>query len=244
VIRAAAACLTLTAAAFAGAPAHAGEATCWYENGAIVVSAAAGPIADDFILDLSAPRSQLHLTRAQGMGIDADDVTVPLRVAGERIAAVDFEVANLNAQTWGFPTNVSGVIGADVLRRYVVDIQFSPCRIALWPRRAPRFKADLILPLRWVAGAPALRAAASDGTAGLAGWYALDTASAGVRIADRRASLSRTPAKGVDLASRAVPPARLRALSIGATMFENLPAGLQADAPSGLAGSVGNAVWA
>ncbi len=241
-IRSAAACLSLTIALAASAQARAGETQCWYEKGAIVVAAAAGDISGDFIFDLSAPHSELHVTRAQGAGYDQDVVRAPLRLAGERIAAADFQVADLDGQSWGFPTSINGVIGADVLKDYVVDIQYRPCRLALWRRRAPAFAASRTLPLRWVAGAPALRATASDGITTLPGWYALDTASAGARIAAGRAVLSRSP-KGVDPASRSTPPARLRALSVGEIFVENLPAGLEPDAPKALAGSIGNVVW-
>src|SRR5439155_3103015 len=49
--------------ALAAAPgAWAGEARCWYENGALVVSAALGDIAGDFILDVSATTSALNNT--------------------------------------------------------------------------------------------------------------------------------------------------------------------------------------
>jgi hypothetical protein len=68
------------------------------------------------------------------------------------------------------------------------------------------------------------------------GWFAIDTARLGTHIAD--ASLTRTPPTGA-----AESPARIRALSLGGMLFEQTPAGLMPQAPPGLAGSLGEAVW-
>src|SRR3984957_7503318 len=112
-------------------PARAGETACWIDNGAVVTSAALGDIAGDFLLDLSAPHSQLHLTTAQGDGLgDAASTQDTLTLAGERIAA-NFEVADLDDRSWDLPTNISGGIGADVLAGYVVELRFGPCRRTL-----------------------------------------------------------------------------------------------------------------
>jgi hypothetical protein len=87
-----------------------------------------------------------------------------------------------------------------------------------------------------VGGIPAVKAAISDGATSRAGWFAIDTGAGPSLIADAR--LTRTPAEGTD------PPVRLRALSLGGLLFEQTPAGLMADPPTGLSGSIGMAVWA
>ena len=235
--------LVLIFGAVAAGGARAQGARCWYENGAIVVSAAAGDIADDYILDLSAPRSLLHDTRAQADGLTASEVALPLRLAGQRLGLTSFQVVSLDARTWGFATNVAGVIGADALKDRVVDIQFAPCRITVWRGRPRPFGPALRLPLRWTGAVPTLQAALADGATARAGRFAIDTASAGMRISAREASLSRTPAPGVDAASRSHPPARLRALSFGGVLAQNLAAGVDADIPDGVLGGVGDGVW-
>jgi len=235
--------LALILGAAAPAKARAGETRCWYENGAIVVAAAGGDIAGDFILDLSAPRSLLHETRAQDAGIDAPQVTLPLRLAGERLGDIPFEVADLDARSAGFLTNIVGVIGADALAAHVIDIDFSPCRVGVWTAHARRFAVEVRAPLRWASGVPTLAAAIADGARARAGRFALDTASAGVRIAAREATLSRAPPAGVDPASRNQPPARLRALSFAGLLTQNAPASLDPDVPDGVAGGIGNWVW-
>ena len=236
--------LALILGAAAPTRARAGETRCWYENGAIVVSAAAGDIAGDFILDLSAPKSLLHETRAQDAGIDTPQVILKLRLAGERLGGIPFQVADLDARSAGFPTNIVGVIGADALASRVIDIDFAPCRVAVWAGRAPRFAAELRAPLRWVSGVPTVAAAVADGASARAGRFALDTASAGVRISATEARLSRAPPTGADPASRNQPPARLRALSFAGLLAQNLPASLDPELPDGVMGGVGDAVWA
>jgi hypothetical protein len=221
------------------ATALAGETQCWIDNGAVVVPAALGDIAGDFLFDLSAPKSQLHLTRAQGDGLDAPVMAAPLRLASETIPA-RFDVADLDARSWGFPSTINGLIGADVLAGYVVDLRFSPCRLTLSRRPGP-FKAAERLPLRWVGGVPAVRASISDGASAQRGEFAVDTGALGVRVSDAAAKLSRTP-KGLDAASRDRPPARLAALGLGGEALTRIPAGLEPATP-GLLGGIGMAVW-
>jgi len=225
----------------AGGSARAGETRCWFENGALVVTAAFGDIAGDFILDVSAPKSQLHVTRAQSAGVEATQTRDDLRLAGERVRGFDMEVVDLDARSRGFTTNIAGVLGADALAPFVVDIDFAPCRVRL--RRGPpaHLKGAVGLKVREVAGVPAVAAAISDGVSSRAGLFAIDTASAGTRVAG--ATLSRVPPAGVDPADRETPPARLRALSVAGRLFEQTPAGLATDAPPGLDGAIGNAVW-
>ena len=227
--------------ALAAGPAWAGATRCWVENGALVVPAAFGGVAGDFILDLSAPRSQLHDTVAQEAGILSDSVRRPLRVADERIGALALDVADLDARSLPFVTGISGVIGADALAPFVIDIRFAPCRVTLY-RSAPAALAGAVrLRIRRMAGAPAAPAGVSDGAESRRGWFAIDTGSQGARIA--RAALTRAPLQGVDPESRFQAPAQLRALSIGGSLFEHSSAGLMPDPPPGLDGAIGLAVW-
>ncbi len=216
------------------APARAGETACWFENGAVVVPAAFGDIAGDFILDASAPVSLLHVTTAQTFGMDAPTVRATLRLAGERRVKFDMQVADLDTRTRPFVTGIAGVIGADALAPFVTEIATSPCRVRL-SRGTKRAAASIRLPLRVVGGALAVKAAISDGVTAREGWFTIDTGADRTLVADAR--LSRSPAKGTD------PPVRLRALSVGGTLFEQIPAGLMADTPAGLSGSIGEAVW-
>jgi hypothetical protein len=237
-----AAVLAALCLAAAAPPALAGEARCWVDNGAVVVSAALGDIAGDFLLDLSAPTSVLHVDRALEAGIETPTRAATLTLAGERIPA-SFAVASLDARSLGLPTTINGLIGADVLAGYVIDLRFSPCRIALWRRRAPPMGPAQSLPVEWVAGVPTIAASISDGHTGVEGRFGVDTGSAGVRIAAGAARLSRTP-KGIDAASRQRPPARLDALGLGGDAIRSAPAGLAADAPAGVLGDIGDDVWA
>ena len=68
--------------ALTSGPSLAGEARCWVDHGALVAAVSFGDIAGDFILDVSTPKSALHLTRAQGDGIDAVSAVRPLVIAG------------------------------------------------------------------------------------------------------------------------------------------------------------------
>jgi hypothetical protein len=241
-LRAAAAVLAPVCLAAAGSPASAGEAPCWVDNGAVVVSAALGDIAGDFLLDLSAPKSVLHVDRALMNGIETPTREASLALAGERIPA-SFAVASLDSRSLGLPTTINGLIGADVLAGYVIDLRLSPCRLALWRRRAPPMGPAQTLPVTWIAGIPTIAASISDGRAGMHGRFGVDTGSAGVRIAASAARLSRTP-KGIDAASRQRPPARLAALGLGSEVIQGAPAGLASDAPAGVLGDIGTGVWA
>jgi hypothetical protein len=215
--------------------ASAGETACWFDNGAVVVPAAFGDIAGDFILDLSAPHSQLHVTVAESAGIGPPTARAALRLAGETLGGLEMTVTDLDARSTPFVAGVAGVIGADAFAGWVVSLQTSPCRVAL-SRRAGRLVGGRRLPLRRIAGAWAVEAAISDGVTSRRGWFAIDTGGPGMRIADAR--FTRQPPPGA-----AESPARLRALSLGGRLFEQTPAGLMADAPPGLAGSIGEAAW-
>jgi len=234
--------LTLGLAWLAGATSSAGGTQCWLDRGVLVVPAALGDIAGDFILDLSAPRSELHLTTALAAGIEAPVDVAALHLAAETLEGSRFEVVSLNARTWGFPTNIVGVIGADVLAPYVVDIAFNPCRLTLWRGRAPPIAGAFVLPIRPLGGVPTVAAAVFDRHVGLSGWFAIDTGSAGVRISDASAAYSRAAA-GDDWAWRLDPPARLASLSLPDALLTDVRAALQPSAPPGLLGGIGTDVW-
>jgi hypothetical protein len=233
--------LTLALLVSAGA-AHAGETRCWLDRGVLVVPAALGDIAGDFILDLSAPKSLLHYDRATADGMEEGDAPGPLRVAGETIPA-SFQVASLDSRSLGLPSTINGLIGADVLAGYVVDIRFSPCRVRLWRGRAPPFHSIATLPLGMSGGVPVVAATISDGRTALAGRFAIDTGTAAVRLSSRIGRLGRTPANGVDPASRLDPPARLDALGLAGDALRRLPAASEDDLPADLAGGIGTAAW-
>ena len=241
-MRLALAALTFGFAWLAGAAASAGETPCWLDRGVLIVPAALGDIAGDFILDVSAPKSELHLTAALAAGIETPVDVATLRLAGLALDGASFEVASLNARTWGFPTNVVGVIGADVLAPFVVDIDFHPCRVALWAGPVAALAGAVALPIRPLDGAPSFTATAFDGRTALSGPFAIDTGSAGVRISDAKAAYSRPPG-GDDWAWRLDQPARLAALTMPGATLSNVRAALQPGAPPDVVGSVGTDVW-
>jgi hypothetical protein len=245
-----AAAIAFAAIIAAAGRAQAGETQCWLDNGAVVVPAMFAPpglgeITGDFILDLSAAHSQLHLTTAQSDGVgggtgDATRARGVLTLAGERIGA-NLMVADLDDRQWGFPTTLNGLIGADALAGYVVELRFAPCRLTLWRRARPAMAA-ITLPVTMVEGVPTVTATITDGAKVRRGAFAVDTGAAGVRIVAARARFSRLSAR-VDPVSRAQPPARLAALSLGGRVFQDQPAALQLNAPQGVLGGIGTNVW-
>ena len=223
--------------------ARAGETRCWVDRGVLVVPAAFGDVAGDFILDLSSAKSVLHVDAALSDGIETAQSTGTLRLAGESIPAT-LQVASLDARTLGLPSTIMGLVGADALSGYVVDIRFDPCRVRLWRGRAPRFHATATLSIQMTEGVPAIRATISDGRTALAGRFAIDTGTPAVRLSAQVAALGRPPAKGVDPASRLDPPARLDALGLAGEAQRRLPAALEDDLPATLTGGIGVAAWA
>jgi hypothetical protein len=185
----------------ASASARAGEAACWFEGGVVVVPAQVAGIAGDFILDTGAPRTLLHETKAQAEGIEATELSGPVRLAGLALPARPVGVADLDVRTWNLPTAVAGVIGADVLRDFVVDVSFRPCRVRLSrPGEAPPFRASRVLPLAWDGGRPTAQARVSDGARTLRGAFVVATgANVAVRLADDLASVpTARPLQGSD----------------------------------------------
>jgi hypothetical protein len=233
----------LALASLAASDARAGGARCWLDHGAVVVSARFGDIAGDFLLDTSSPTSALEADVAMLHGVEGDSARAVLRIGPFR-RTVTFAVKPLDARTWGFPTTLNGLIGADALAPYVVDLRLAPCRIEVQRRRGRRLRVLARLPLRLVDGIPTVRASVGDGERRVTGLFAIDTGTAAVRLAPDLARLSREPPPGVDPASRLAPPARLAALTLGRRVFHRLPAAIEGHPQAGLAGAVGTAVWA
>ncbi len=211
--------------------ARAGETRCWVDHGAVVVAAAFGDIVGDFIVDASTPNSRLHITRAQGDGIDATTVRRQLVVADEKIADFKMDVADLDLKTRVFDTSINGVIGLDLLRRYVVDISFSPCRMRLSHGMLMPIGGAVRIPLREIGGVATVRATISDGLQTRADDFAIDTSQPVSRIVG--AALSR-PA-----APKSNPPTRIRALAVADQLFEQTSAEV-----STTQNAIGTAVWA
>jgi len=220
--------LILSTLAAGGGSARAGETACWFENGAVVAPAAIGDLAGDYVIDLSAPHTLLHLDVAQADGHVETAVTLPVRVAGQRVDAAPIAVQSLDYRAVGFSTPIMGVIGADILDRYGVTLDFSPCRLRLDRLGGPMGGRADALAVTMVGGVPTIAAAASNGLRGVTGPFALDTASGGgVR--------SRGDADG----PRQKPAGTLRGLSLNGTLRQGLPAVVAGDLPDGVVGAVG-----
>ena len=233
--------LALAAAlALTAAPALAGEAACWFENGVVVVGAEVMGVPGDYILDTATPHTQLADSQAQTAGFAETALTGEVRLAGIVARNRPVAVAVLDLRTGALPTPIAGVIGADVLRGFVVDVSFAPCRVALWPAgRAPRFHAVRTLPMAWVAERPAVTAAVADGPRAVSGAFAPATgADTAIRISDAVARVARA-AKPKELYPYGILRPRLRALSFAGILSENLPAGLVKAEDPGLAGEIG-----
>lgn len=221
------------------APVRAGETPCWFENGAIVAPATIADMTGDYVIDLSAPRTLLHETKAQMAGIITDTVVLPVQIAGLKAPAVSVTVADLDDRGASFVTPIAGVIGMDVLAGHSIEIDFAQCRVRIdQPWRARR---QVVLPVEVVDGLPTITAAISDGPTARSGAFAIDTASrAMARLSTRDATVIGELTPG----ARHKAPARLRALSIGGVLAENVPATLAGDLPQGVVGTLGTGLWA
>ena len=215
--------------------APAGETRCWIDKGALVAPASFGDIAGDFLIDLSAPASALHVTRAQEDGLEGEAATRDLVVAGQRLAAVALPIADLDARTAKFDTTINGVIGADLLRRFIVEIEPSPCRLRLLRRRPAAWRRSVRLAIREAGGRPLARARVTDGAQVRTGLFAIDTANWATLVAGAR--LSRPQA------ADAPPPVRLRGVEVAGRLFEQAPAVAQPQGNDEAAGAIGMAVW-
>jgi len=226
--------------ALTGLPARAGEAACWFENGVVVVTAQVMGVTGDFILDTATPHTQLAETQAQAAGFEETALTGDVRLAGLRITNRPVEVADLDLRTGALPTPIAGVIGADVLRPYVLDVTFAPCRVALNARsHAPRFHAAQSLRMAWVAERPVVAATASDGTRSLTANF---TPGIGV---DRAVRLSDVVAgapganKLLEVYPYGILAPRLDSLTFAGDASRDLPSGLMHAEDPKLTGQIG-----
>ena len=224
----------------AGAPVLAGETACWFDNGVVVVPGSVMGVAGDFILDTGAPHTQLAETQAQAAGFVETALSGEVRLAGVRIAGQPVAVARLDMRTGALPTPIAGVIGADVLRPYVLDVSFSPCRVVLsLPGRAPRFRARTSLAMGWIAERPVVSATASDGATTLtAAFSPAIGADRAVRLSD---VIARAPgaARLNELYPYGVLQPRLRSFVFAGVVSENLASGLIGAEDPALAGQIG-----
>jgi hypothetical protein len=181
-------------ALLAAGPARAAEIACRFEAGTITVPAIVAGIAGDYIVDTGAARTTLHETKAQAEGVTATDLAGDVQVAGLTVRGVALKVADLDVRTWNLPTPAAGVIGADVLKGFVVDVTYAPCRVRLSePGRAPRF-AGRPLGLAWDLGRPTAEAAVSDDAHRILGRFVIASgANAPVRLADDLAQAPGAP---------------------------------------------------
>jgi len=226
--------------ALAASPARAGGAACWFENGVVVVTAQVMGVTGDFILDTATPHTQLAETQAQAAGFEETALTGDVRLAGLRITNRPVEVADLDLRTGALPTPIAGVIGADVLRSYILDVSFSPCRVALNPAgHAPRFAAQRALPIAWVAGRPVVAATASDGTRSLTANFTPGTgADRAVRLSDVAASAPGAK-KLLEVYPYGVLKPRLESLTFAGGVALDLPSGLTHAEDPKLSGQIG-----
>lgn len=226
--------------ALAATPAFAGEAACWFENGVVVVGAEVMGVPGDYILDTASPHTQLADSQAQTAGYAETALSGEVRLAGVVATGRPVAVEVLDLRTGALPTPIAGVIGADVLRDYVVDVSFAPCRVAL--RRAghaPRFRTTTSLPMGWIADRPVVAAAVADGPHAFAGAFTPATgADTGLRLSDAVAQVAHAQ-KPKELYPNGVYRPRLRALSFAGALTENLPAGLMKAEDPGLTGQIG-----
>lgn len=232
---ASAAALTLLAPA-----AQAGESACWYEEGVLVAPAAIAGLAGDYIIDTGAPRTLLHETKGQMAGYLTPAQRGDVEIAGLDLQDRPFTVVDLDARTAAFPTPIAGVIGADILAAYVVDVSFAPCRIVIRPAaEAQGFRPVLTLPFQAGRNLPTARAIVSDGTRVFGADFLLSTgADAQVRLDARLASVpgSGEPEK---LLPNGGVLARLTAMSFEGKLTRRLSAGLMQNGDPDLAGVIG-----
>ncbi len=113
-------------------PARAGETLCWFENGAVIAPAAIADMAGDYVIDLSAPRTLLHNTKAQMAGITTETITLPVQIAGLTVPAVSVTVADLDDRGAGF---AAPIVGVDRRRKAAELGRNAQSEGALTPRR-------------------------------------------------------------------------------------------------------------
>lgn len=227
----------------AAVPAQAAEIACRFERGVVVAPAVVAGIAGDYIVDTGAAQSALHETKAQAEGIAEIDLSGDVRLAGKIVPDLPLKVVDLDVRTWNLPTPVAGVIGADALKGFVVDLAYAPCRLRLSaPAEAPRF-AGRSLGLSWDLGRPTVDASISDDAHQISGRFVVATgANVPVRLAD---DLAQAPggAGTKELYPEGVWLARLPQVNFAGATGRDVAAGLMK--PEGdVVGLLGGAVLA
>lgn len=230
-------------ALLAAAPAHAGEIACRFERGVVVAPATVAGVTGDYIVDTGAAQTALHETKAEAEGIGDTDLTGDVEIAGVSVRALPVKVADLDVRTWNLPTPAAGVIGADALRGFVVDVSFAPCRLRLSrPGQAPGV-AGRALALAWDLGRPTAEASVSDDAHRVIGRFVIATGgNVPIRLAD---DLAEAPGA---LTTRELYPegvwlARLSEVDFGGATGRDVAAGLMK--PEGdVVGVIGGAVLA
>jgi hypothetical protein len=230
-------------ALLSAAPAHAGEVACRFEAGTLVVPAVVAGIVGDYILDTGAAQTALHETKAEAEGVEATEFAGDVRLAGMAVRSLPLKVADLDLRTWNLPTPAAGVIGADALKDFVVDVTYAPCRVRLSaPGAAPRF-AGRSLDLGWDLGRPTAEASVSDDAHEVSGRFVIATgANVPVRLAD---DLAQAPgaARPNELYPEGVWLARLPQVDFAGATGRDVAAGLMK--PEGdVVGLLGGAVLA
>lgn len=231
-------------AILASSPARAGEIACWFEEGALVVPAIVAGAAGDYILDTGAPRTLLHETRAQAEGFAETQLRGDVRVAGIALSDRPVAVESLDARTYAHPTPIAGVIGADVLSGFVLDVRYSPCRVALHrPGRAPPMHGGLSLPMGRFGPLPLAPGSVTDGRAGARGpWIVAVSQALPARLNEAVASAPGAT-KPDELYPGGAWTAELAGLAFAGHVVQGARAGLlrQADADGAL-GAIGSPV--
>lgn len=230
-------------AVWAAAPAHADEIACRFERGVLVAPAVVAGVTGDYVIDTGAAQTALHETKAEAEGIAATDLIGDVRLAGIAVKALPLKVADLDLRTWNLPTPAAGVIGADALRGFVVDVSYAPCRLRLSAAgQAPRFSGRA-LDLAWDLGRPTVEAAVSDDAHQIFGRFVIATgANAPIRLAD---DLAQTPgaSRPAELYPEGVWLARLPQVDFAGATGRDVAAGLMK--PEGdVVGVIGGAVLA
>jgi hypothetical protein len=227
------------------AAAQAGQSRCWFEGGVLVVPAEVMGLAGDYVLDTGAPHTLMAETQAQGAGFGEVALRGEVRLAGVALHDRPVQVAKLDARLRPLPTPVAGVIGADILAGWVLDVRFAPCRVELHePGQAPPFAHAVTLPLDWRAGRPVTLAAVADGRRAWTGEFVPATGSdTPVRLRDDLADAPGAAQREALYPYGQTRP-RLRALSFAGDLFEDPPSGLAAKAELDAAGEIGAPVLA
>lgn len=220
--------LALTLAGFAAPPARSGEVACRFQAGVIVVPAVVAGIPGDYILDTGAAQTTLHETTAQTEGISGTDLVGAVALAGFRSGDQPLKIADLDIRTWNLPSPAAGVIGADVLAAYVLDVRYAPCRVRLsTPGQAPAFLGR-VLPMGWDLGRPTATASVSDDAHEVTGAFVIATgANVPVRLAD---DLAQAPGavRPQELYPQGVWLARLPQVTFAGSVGRDVAAGLMA----------------